>query len=373
MKLLILVVFPFLILADFMPNKSCKKCHQMIYQEYQKARHSHSSIFKDPIHNAVWKLSLDFKNKQYRCAICHTPSDTKLLTAIFDYNSTMMPDINSTAQKDGVSCAYCHRIKKIKRDDKFNHNIISAKEKIYFGNRFNIKKITQFHQYASNENFQNGNVCLGCHSHFKNKYGINICSYDKDDEMKILNCVSCHMPKVKGSVSDEDNSTKFHAFHGFAGIYNKPSYLNKYIGIEILRGLDRFFIAINNKAPHPLTLHPMRVMQLRVSVIRDNNTTIFPVKNFVRIIGKKDKITLPWNAKEIIKNTSIKSNEKRISTYMFRLKPNDIVNIKVGYKLLSKELAKKLGLDNNKEIERFILLKEKTFIIKPDNFEPQVK
>ena len=46
------------------------------------------------------------------------------------------------------------------------------------------------------------NVYIGCHSHKKNKYNINVCSTNIDNELDSANCVSCHMPKVKGSVSN---------------------------------------------------------------------------------------------------------------------------------------------------------------------------
>ena len=372
MKFLYLFFIPYILFANFMPNESCRECHKTIFEEFQRARHANSSIFLDPIHNAAWKHSPDFKKNKYTCAICHTPTDTNLITAIYDFNQSILPQKDSIAQQNGVACAYCHRIKDIKYGENLNKNIINEQERVYYGNIKNPIP-NKFHEYAENKNFKNGNICIGCHSHYKNKYGVNICSYNKNNVLNSLNCVSCHMPKIVGYVADINGSHNMHAFHGFAGIHNDILLMQKYISIEIIRGIDRFFIAINNKAPHALTLHPMRIMQLRVSVIRDNKEIKFPDKNFQRLIGDEHNITLPWSAKKIIKNTSIKGNEKRISTYMYKLKENDIVNVKVGYYLISKQLAKKFALDKDKELNKFILLKQKIFIIKPDKFEPQVE
>ncbi len=363
----LLLLLPVFLFAKFASNESCKSCHPIIYEEFQKARHSHASLFKDPIHKAAWLISPDYKKKKYTCAKCHTPTDEKLL-ASFDYKQTIMPDINSTAQKDGVACAYCHRIKSIENNETQNINIISKKEHVYFGNLKDTIK-NPFHKTANNKRFQNGNVCIGCHSHYRNKYGTNICSTNEHNELDSANCVSCHMPKVAGTPSNM-KKRKQHAYHGFAGIHNDITMLSRYISVEILRGIDRFFIAINNLSPHALTLHPMRVMQLQVSVIRDKNVTNFKSKNFVRILGVDNNMTTPWKAKEIVKNTSIKGNEKRVSTYMYKLKKGDIVNIRIGYYLLSKKVAKSLGLQNNKKVNRFILLKQKVFIIKPNSFAP---
>jgi len=363
----VLLLVPIFLFAKFATNEQCKGCHQTIYNEYQKARHSHASIFKDKIHKAAWEISPSFKKKQYTCAKCHTPTDENLLAAL-DFNQTAMPDYNNTAQLDAVACAYCHRIKSIQNNETLNINHTSKKEHVYYGN-LKDTVTNPFHKYDTNKNFTNGNVCIGCHSHYKNKYGVNICSTNEHNELNSANCVSCHMQQVDGSPSSM-KERKTHAYHGFSGIHNDISMMSKYVSIEILRGIDRFFISINNLSPHALTLHPMRVMQLQVSVVRDKNVTNFKNKDFVRILGDNGHLTTPWEAKEMIKNTSIKGNEKRVSTFMKALKSGDIVNVKVGYYLLNPKVAKGLKLDADKKLNTFILLKQQVFIIKPNSFEP---
>jgi len=362
MKKFIVLFLPIVIMAKFASNDGCKSCHPAIFAEYQRAMHSKSTIFEDKVHNAAWKTSPDFKKKQYTCGRCHTPADTTLMGAL-EYNLTMIPDINSTSGgNDAISCAYCHRIQAIRHDEIQNYNIINRVEKQYFGNLKDPQE-NPFHKNSKNRNFKNGNVCIGCHSHFKNSHGVNICSTNDHNELDSANCVSCHMPKVDGSPSNMKERKK-HSFHGFAGIHNDISMLSKYVSIEILRGIDRFFIAVNNKSPHSLTLHPMRVMELRVSVVRDKNITKFDSKKFVRLLGVDNNITSPWNAKELIKNTSIKGNEKRVSTYMYALEEGDIVNVELGYYLLNRKVAKSLGLENDEKLKKFILLRQMIFNIK---------
>jgi len=362
MKKISLLFVPLVIFAKFASNENCKACHPTIYYEYQKAMHSKATVFKDPMHMAAWKISPDFKLRKYECGRCHTPADTTLQGAL-EHNLTMVPDINSTSGgNDAVACAYCHRIKAIKHGEKQNINITNKEEKLFFGNLKDPKK-TVFHKSGRNKNFKNGNVCIGCHSHYKNDHGVNVCSTNDHNELDSANCVSCHMPKVSGSPSNQ-YERKEHAYHGFAGIHNDIGMLSKYVDIEILRGIDRFFISINNRSPHALTLHPMRVMQLKVSVVRDKNVTKFKDKDFVRVLGADNNITTPWDAKEIIKNTSIKGNEKRVSTYMFALQPGDIVNVELGYYLLNPMISKFLKLDHDKELNRFILMKQQVFNIK---------
>jgi cytochrome c551/c552 len=57
----------------FVKNKVCLECHPVIYDEYTKSQHNNSTIYKDPIHAAVWKKHpKNLKKKQYGCGKCHT-------------------------------------------------------------------------------------------------------------------------------------------------------------------------------------------------------------------------------------------------------------------------------------------------------------
>jgi hypothetical protein len=363
MKILIylsLFIFSTTLFASFASNESCTSCHPLIAKEYQKAMHSKATIFKDPIHKAAWEKSPAFQKDFYNCGRCHTPADTNMMYFL-DNNTSIMPDIHNKAQNDAVACAYCHRIKSIKKAERQNYNITNKKEHLYYGNLKNPKE-NLFHKSAKNKGFENGNMCIGCHSHFKNNQGINVCSTNQKNELDSANCVSCHMPKVDGPPSTAMSRAK-HAFHGFAGIHNNMLMMNKHIGIEILKSIDRFFISINSRTPHALTLHPMRDMRLKVSVIRDGNKTDCKIKDFIRSIGNDENATLPWEATKIIQNTSIKANEKRVSTYMYTLEKGDIVDVQVGYYLMNEKTTKMLGLKENKKLQEFRLLKHKVFTI----------
>ncbi len=347
---------------SFVPSSKCKECHEIIYKEFQTAQHANSTVFKDKIHAAVWaKHPKNLKMKKYGCAKCHTPAANdieKLSKKGVEY----LPDKNNPTQNEGISCAYCHRIKDIKHGKMMNTNIVSKESRKYFGNLQNHIK-SPFHKIdTTNKNFKNGNVCIGCHSHKKNKFNLNVCSTNINNEMDGANCVSCHMPKVKGSVSTL-RDTKVHAFHGFAGLHSYSDMLKKYVDIELLREINDFVVSINNKSSHALTLHPLRVMKLLVSVKRDGKEIKFPPKIFLRAIGQNGKPTPPWLAKEIVKDTVIKANEKRSIKYKFHLKKGDEVKAVLGYYLVNPKLVKKLGLENYQKATKFYILKEEKFKI----------
>ncbi len=348
--------------TTFAPSSKCQKCHPKIYEEFQSTQHANATIFKDAIHAAVWaKHPKHLKAKKYGCAKCHTPAADDL-DKLKQKGVAFLPDSNNPTHMEAVSCAYCHRIESIEHGKKMNHNIISKDEKKYFGNRPD-HIASPFHQIdTNNTNFKNGNVCIGCHSHKANKFGLNVCSTNIANEMDGANCVSCHMPKAPGSVSTL-RETKEHTFHGFPGLHSHANMLEKYIDIELLKEIEDFQIAINNKSSHALTLHPMRVMKLLVTVKRGSEEIKLPVKIFLRAIGANGKPTPPWLAKEIVKDTSIKANEKRVVKYNFKLQKGDEVTVTLGYYLVNPKLIKKLNLQKSEIATKFYILKKQHFTI----------
>ncbi|MEO1938137.1 MAG: multiheme c-type cytochrome [Sulfurimonas sp.] len=346
---------------SFAKNKECKTCHSQIYNEFEGSMHTHSIPQKDPIHNAVWsKHPHNKKEQRYACGNCHTPAANNL-DKMKTKGQKALPDINNTTHTDGIACAYCHRIQKIEKHKKFNINIISTEEKNYFGTRKEHAK-SPFHKISTNSNklMQNGNVCIGCHSHKANKFGLNVCSTNIANEMDGANCVSCHMPKVKGSVSDM-TQRKTHAFHGFAGSHFHSDMLQKYVNISLLREIDDFIVNVDNQTSHALLLHPLRVAVLKVSINRAGKTIKLKDEIFLRVIGHDGKPAMPWKASTTLRDTMIKANEKRSVKYDFSLQKGDRVDVVLGWYLVNPKAVKKLNLQNTKIATDFIEFKKESF------------
>ena len=346
----------------FAKNEECKNCHGQIYNEFTNSMHAHSIPQKDPIHNAVWsKHPLNKKKQRYGCGKCHTPAANDL-DKMLTKGLKALPDSNNTTHTEGISCAYCHRIEKIEKHKKSNTNIIATQEKHYFGTRKEHAD-SPFHAISVNENklMQNGNVCIGCHSHKANKFGLNVCSTNIANELDGANCVSCHMPKVKGSVSDM-TQRKTHAFHGFAGSHFHSDMLQKYVNISLLREIDDFIVNIDNQTSHALLLHPLRVAVLKVNVIRDGKIIKLEDKVFVRVIGDNGKPAMPWKASTTLRDTMIKANEKRSVKYNFALQKGDSVEVVLGWYLVNPKALNKLNLQDEKIATKFIEFKREKFL-----------
>ncbi len=368
MKLQQLIIISILLFSTLLANKTfeanleCKECHPLIYKEHQGAMHNKSTIFKDPIHKAIWdKHPLNTKKQKYKCAKCHIPTANNL-SDMLGKTTKGLPDANNTTHNEAISCAYCHRIESVKHGIMANKNIISSEKKEYFAT---MKKPlrNKFHYQAENKNFANGNVCMGCHSHKKNKQKFDVCVTSMSEPTDKDNCITCHMPKVKGSVSNKED-TPTHSYHGFPGTNSGHEMLAKYIDVKFIQNSDGFDISIYNQSPHLMLLHPLRFTQLHVSITNGNNINKFETKSFVRIIGKDKKSSPPWLANEIVKNTMIQAKETRIIKYKSSLKSGDKVKVTLGYFLVNPKILKKFSLENNEKAKKFNIMKEKVFEIK---------
>ena len=369
-------------LSQFQSSKVCKKCHPLIYKEHFSSQHRRASIFNDAIHKAVWDKHPLKQKQKYACAKCHTPNDEKLITAL--KNKTSAIPIENRAQEEGVSCVSCHNIKAIKEGSKSNTNIITRDKKILYSARESEKSthdkkyVTQksmfgfvsgksgspFHEIDfSNELYYNGNVCMGCHSHKQNAHKLKVCVTDmkghKNSEKE--NCISCHMPMVKGSFSTISES-KTHRYHGFTGSIHKPKMLVKYVNLSFEKTDNGFNITIKNNSNHPLLLHPLRVGELKVSLKRASKIIELKSVKFLRVIGKNKKPAPPWIATEVLKNTQIQAKESRVIHFETILEKGDELDVRLGQYRVNPKAVKKLGL--NKKFAKFSVFKEETFYVK---------
>lgn len=369
--------------AGFGESKACQKCHPAIYDEFYTSSHRKSSIHNDPIHKAVWDKHPLKEKEKYTCAKCHTPADKALLKNLAE-GKPALPEANQAQLEEGISCLSCHGIESIQKHDKSNTNIMTDKPKTLFSARegqenekdvsfktkssffglFVEKSGSPYHKIDfSNKAFYDGSMCMGCHSHKQNAHQFEVCRTDINSSKESKqNCISCHMPSVKGTMNTV-HKTQTHLYHGFTGAADKPEMLAPHIAITFKQKGKGFEITIENKATHPLFLHPLRIAQLQVSIQREGKTINLDPLTFKRVIGADGKATMPWLADSIVEDTQIQANENRTLSFDYVLQKGDQVEAKLGFYLLSKEASKKLGLASQEELSKFRLLKKESFTV----------
>ena len=338
--------------AQFASNSSCMPCHSTIYEEYTTSMHAQATIFKDPIHAAVWaKHPVSKKEAGYGCAACHTPSSD-------DKHAMKTPNSTSAAQHEAISCAYCHRIERVEKGSPFDKNILSKDENSYFGAQGKTATSEHHKIDRTNDGFGMGESCLGCHTHRENSHGFDVCQTQVQNSAQ-SNCVSCHMPKVAGA-PQANSAQKTHAFHGFAGLNRHEGMMKEYISLALNKKEQGFEIALTNHSTHALLLHPLRLGVVHVRVTRKGKTTALPEHTFKRTIGHEGKPTPPWLATQVIDDNLPQAKETRHISYEMILQSGDFVDVTLGYYLVNPKAAVSLGLENN----ALKILKETQFTIK---------
>jgi len=369
---------------EFIDSTTCKGCHPTIYGEFYDSSHRKASVFENKVHKAMWDLHPDKQKESYTCATCHTPTDLELLKNL-EENKKAMPENNNVQTQEAISCVYCHSIKDVENHAKSNKNIISEEEKVFYSANENNrdqknksfkdevslfgmmkeKSGSPFHKIDySNDNFYTGKMCMGCHSHMQNDNNFDLCRMDekgaKDEE---TNCISCHMPKIAGSATSI-KITKEHRFHGFASGSKNQDLLAKYIKIDFKENINDFDVSIKNEAAHNLFLQPLRLAQLKVSILRDSKTINLDTKSFARIIGKDGKPTMPWIADSEIENNMLKANERRVINYDFKVQKDDKIEVIFGYYTVNPKMIEKLNLQDDEESKKFNIIFSKFFYAK---------
>lgn len=345
---------------------TCVKCHPAIVEEFKGSMHKNSSFHGDEIHKAVWDKHPAKAKGNYDCAGCHAP------------NAKSEEEV-----KEGITCTTCHTIKDVEEHASVNKNIYGKDlKKLYSAEAgredqkviykqesswFGMNKTTVGSPYHdidyTNEKYYTGQICMGCHSHRENSHEFMLCETGKDGAKdKEQNCITCHMPKVQGSATTIRHSEK-HSFHGFAGARKHPEMLSQHVELEFKKTQNGFDVVVENKAPHNFMLHPLRVAQLKVNLIRDAKSTPLKTETFVKVIGNDEGPSMPWLATKVVEDTMLKANEKRSISYSDTLKKGDRLEVQLGYFVVNPKALKNLGLEENKELEKFKVLKQKIFNI----------
>ena len=366
MKKMLLLAFALssLIFAESQ-TQTCKKCHPAIVDEFENSMHRKSSIYDDAIHKAVWDMHPAKAKDDYACAECHTPNAK-----------------DEEDAKKGITCASCHTIKDVEEHASANRNVYSKDKKTFYsaeagreGDKvvykkesswFGLNKSTVGSPYHdidyTNEKYYSAQVCMGCHSHRQNSAEFMICETSKDGaKSKEENCITCHMPKVDGTATTL-TETKKHAYHGFAGARKNPEMLSKYVGLSFQKSANGFDVTIENKAPHDLMLHPLRVVELRVNLVKDGKSAPLKTHTFAKVIGNENGASMPWLADRVVSDTMLKANEKKSVSYDDKVKAGDKIEVTLGYYIVNPKALKKLKLDADEDAKKFTVLKVQSFI-----------
>ena len=268
-----LIILTPLLSAKYLTNKSCKECHEDIYYEYQSSYHS-KTYFNDELHR---KVADKASTKTYDCAVCHMPGAQNLKELIIGKER---PHDNYEEERDAISCVYCHQIAYVKKSHEYNINIKAKQAEGYKPNMYgSLENPDDSDKHAMlNNPIYKKNVCIGCHSHKRNKNDVLIFQAIKENQGS-TECIKCHMPLISGGAEKNNKRGRLeHHSHTFAGIHSLDM-MRKAVGLAVKTEKNKLFITIENKMPHPLIIQAARLKYLEIKIIRNGKTIWRNYKN----------------------------------------------------------------------------------------------
>jgi len=362
MKIIITLIFFSLFLnGKYLDSKSCKECHEKIYNEHKKSMHHKSSLFKDEIHKKIKQITTPNK---YPCALCHMPAVENLRDII---TGKEKPDPKDKKQSDGVSCFYCHQITKVMKLKHKNINFYNYKgenKPTFFGN---LKKpdTSDKHKNSSNEIYKNSQVCMGCHGKKYNKNNLQICNaYNEID--KTSDCIGCHMPKYLGGVTNLNKKARQeYTSHKFLGIRSSEM-VKKAVELKIkLIDKQKLKLSIKNKMGHSIIMQPMRLKFVETTVERFGriiwkNYNKYPIEDekatfTILFQDEKKHQTFPPFATDYIYNNNLKANSSIDIIYNLpQLQKGDIIKSQWISYVIRPALASVLKLTDQSALKKYL-------------------
>ena len=249
--------------GEYLTNKSCKECHEEIYNEYQRSWHA-KSYHNDILHKKVADAVSD---TQYECASCHMPNaNTQALAT----DKTLLAK-KTPQQQDAIGCMYCHQIGYVQEHHKQNKIFLAKKPQGYkvamFGS-LQDPDSSDKHEMAHSPIYDKY-ACSGCHSHKQNSHGVEVFRAMQTVDGS-RSCIKCHMPYLLGGVekTNKKGRTK-HRSHRFLGIHSKEM-AAKALEFGVKKKDDFLVVSVENKMDHPLIIHPARAKYLHIMLYKDD-------------------------------------------------------------------------------------------------------
>jgi hypothetical protein len=172
-------------------SKECKECHAEIYDHWKNAMHSMS--IEDPIFKASFMESYfnTAGEAKYNCLRCHAP--VALINN--DY------DLKNEVTNEGVSCDFCHSIKKVDLKNKDNPFEFETGD-IKWGPLSDVD--SPAHSTKPSPLFKSSELCSGCHEYVNDK-GVKVLGTFSEWKASPyategIHCQDCHMPLIPGKI-----------------------------------------------------------------------------------------------------------------------------------------------------------------------------
>ncbi|MBI4832262.1 MAG: hypothetical protein HY801_12085 [Candidatus Lindowbacteria bacterium] len=298
---------------EFSPSVNCAKCHLDIHTYWKDSMHA--GALSDNIFQAAFMLAIRDNGDSVRqiCLDCHAPT-----TAVTNDIMLKLP-----VSSEAVTCDFCHRISALNLEGKQAKVTLTAgAEKL---GPLKPGKSAKSHPSVQSSLFTDSKICATCHQ-WSNAQGVAI--FDTYREWlngpyaaKGVNCQSCHMPLVEGSivVGKRDESRQMINSHNLSGghsIVQVASAAKVRVAsvAQVPGGLHAIVEVSNVASGHMIpTGMPSRALVLDVQLVDSKGIVVESEKHtFERVVLDKDHNVLTSDA-DIILNGAVVSKDNRIA------------------------------------------------------------
>jgi nitrate/TMAO reductase-like tetraheme cytochrome c subunit len=360
-------LLPFNVVADTKKDnwlhhtdpRSCKQCHEEIYQQWSGSMHANSSALKDPIHGAFYRNVVGdptvegVRTKEGKfpvCLKCHAP------VAAMEKKTKLDAE---DAYANGITCVTCHSFKSFKGSDDPKtgkprygidaYEIDKASLHGPSGITYTTERVDDNASWPSPTHhpipltgnnaalFKSNDACMGCHEKRANAHGTPLCRTGNEyrDSNNFVSCQACHMavvsvPRMKEGkvVPGEFVSIADHSMAG--GHDAKMVARGLLMQVETKQGKDAINtrIILRNRLPHAYpTGAPFRNFYVKVALYDKSgnelwkNYKVHPIKDdpkaaFWYTLGDDSgKPSAPPVATQVLADSRLKPNEERILEY----------------------------------------------------------
>ncbi len=302
----------------------CGECHQAIHAVWRESMHA--KAWSDPVFQAAYRRTIDDygTSQSHVCLRCHAP------TTWNEHES----DKGNAAPSEGVTCDFCHSVKRVDLTDAANPFRLTL-GKTKYGPLHHAQ--SPAHKIIQSELHTRSEFCASCHE-YRNANGVTVLgtysewknsSYARQGKQ----CQNCHMPLVPGRVvalDVKEDVGKRVNLHNISGSHNMDRVRNavtlELAGYEWVGDRIWVYVKVANKGSGHCfpTGMPKHRAYLDVAIhdggqVVDQRTIPFEI-----VLLNKDARPITREHELMVEAASVRRDT--------RLKPNEVRTINISFR-----------------------------------------
>jgi hypothetical protein len=286
------------------------------------------------------------------CDRCHAPL-------------VLLKEPAAFAAREGVTCEVCHRLETVEVDRPFSTMNLLAAHEVKFGPRCDPTE-PYFHRARCNPLFQQAELCAACHHLYQPVAGGGppLPVHTEYEDFKKTRhaargkvCQSCHMPGVRAELAIGERERDGVPDHGFLGDKGdlRGSALKTTARVSWKPGSAELVLGITNaRAGHAVPAGGPGRQLVIIATARDRDGAELSRKEQTferRLVDASGNVAPFYRASRVGADSRLQPGETRSERFAFEAEKIHAISISVGFRAISPELSRALGLEATAPVE----------------------